>query len=99
MTVNPVFHLHLPLYPAFPTLGIISATTVTFASFRVNSLGKGRYVCIHTSMSRHVILTSTKVYIVTILKREYHLSNAYPVHVYLISVLVILKLVKIGSLY
>jgi len=38
--VNLVLHLHLALYPAFQTLGAITARTVTFASFGVNSSGK-----------------------------------------------------------
>ena len=58
MLYSPVLHLHLPLYLAFPTLGIINARTVTFASFGVNPSGKRRYV--YPAMSRRAILTSTK---------------------------------------
>ena len=46
-TVNPVPHLHLPLYPAFPTLVMINAKTVTFASFGVNFSGKESMYILH----------------------------------------------------
>ena len=53
-----VLHPHLALHPALPTLGTISARTVTFASsFGVNYLGR-EYV--YTAVSRRVILTHTK---------------------------------------